>query len=164
MVKIPMKMKIVVLTWLTACHRRGLTARELFNDRDSLQECSGTKLPWRVEAYSMLLVRLDKRYVTRVKQGKEFRYHTTMDGFRHLLDLIRLEKVAEKSRKKEKESKERAFLASQRTKITNLQMEQLQVLIEKIPGIMDTTDALEIYSTWGRTLLEAAESIRALQI
>jgi hypothetical protein len=77
-----MRMKRVVLMWLTKYWESGLTARELFNMRDSLHEYSGTKFPRRVEAYSMFLGRLDKRYVRRVKEGKEFRYYITMDGAR----------------------------------------------------------------------------------
>ena len=167
----PVSMKRVVLMWLTAYHKGGVTARELLNMRESLQQYSGLKFPLRVEAYSMFLGRLDKRYITRVKEGKEFRYHITMAGFRHMLNLIRLEKIKEKTwklwknpKKMEKESRERAFLVSQRTKITILQMEQKQLAIAKIPEIFDTADALEIYSRWGLTLVEAAESIRALQI
>jgi hypothetical protein len=105
-----------------------------------------------------------------VKQGREFRYYITMDGFRHCLDLIRLKKIEEEARKKAKEYKEKAeasnkrvLLASLRTKITSLQMEQVQLLNDKISGILNTTAAVEFYAMFGRAMTDAAESIRALQ-
>jgi hypothetical protein len=162
--KVPLGMKTTVLLWLTAHHQQGLTAKELFNNRSSLENDAGMKLSQRVEAYSMCLKRLDEKYVTRKKQGKEWRYFITDKGFWKTLDLIERAKIEENSRKIEQESRKNALIISLITKTTTINMQQKQLMIEKIPQIFNIDKAeLEIYSTWGKDLVEAAESIRMLQ-
>jgi len=148
--------------WLTSHHQQGLTARELFNDRFSLEKDTGRKLSQRVEAYSMYLGRLDKKYVSKVKQGKELRYFITDKGFFKTLELIKRAKIEENSRKMEQESRRKALLTSLITKTTTLNMQQMQLLIEKFPQILNI-DKYGIYSLWGKKLVAAADSIRMLQ-
>lgn len=160
--KVPLRMKTVALTWLMAHQQHGLTARELFNDHLSLQKFAGRKLSQRVEAYSMCLRRPDKEYVTKVKQGKEWRYSITDEGFTETLRFLELAKIKENSRKMEEESRKSAFRSYLKTKITALNMQRMQLLIEKFPQILNK-DAFKYYSMLGKSLVEAVEAIQLLQ-